>query len=101
GLDNMPEPLKGLVMKHYFGSGGRRPGELILPDPQQLKLYMAMARCDNEKAARLIGYHPRFDFTSGMEPTRRYLQWAYSDLQRSVTASLRASPAENVSAQAD
>jgi hypothetical protein len=88
-------------MKHYFGSGGRRPGELILPDPQQLKLYMAMARCDNEKAARLIGYHPRFDFTSGMEPTRRYLQWAYSDLQRSVTASLRASPAENDSTQAD
>lgn len=101
GLDNMPEPLKGLVMKHYFGSGGRRPGELLLPDPQQLKLYMAMAYCDNEKAARLIGYHPRFDFASGMEPTQAYLQWAYSDLQRSVAASLRASPAESVGAPAD
>jgi len=29
GLDNMPEPLKGLVMKHYFGSGGRRFGRAV------------------------------------------------------------------------
>lgn len=101
GLDNMPEPLKGFVMKHYFGSGGRRSGELILPDPQQLKLYMAMAHCDNEKAARLIGYHPRFDFASGMEPTRRYLRWAYSDLQRTVAAKLQAPKPESLGASAD
>jgi predicted dehydrogenase/nucleoside-diphosphate-sugar epimerase len=101
GLDNMPEPLKGLVMKHYFGAGGRKPGEVILPDPQQLKLYTAMARCDNEKAERLIGYHPRFDFESGMEPTRRYLQWAYSDLQRSVAAKMPVAEPETVRVEAD
>jgi nucleoside-diphosphate-sugar epimerase len=61
GLDSMPEPLKGLVMKHYFGSGGRKPG-------------------------RLLGYEPRWDFSSGMEPTRRYLEWAYGDLRRMVAA---------------
>lgn len=101
GLDNMPEPLKGLVMKHYFGAGGRRPGQIILPDPQQLKLYIAMARCDNEKATRLIGYHPRFDFASGMEPTRRYLQWAYSDLLRTVATKMPASQPESMGAAAD
>ncbi len=86
GLDAMPEPLKGLVMKHYFGSGGRRPGEIILPDPQGLNHYKSKAHCDNDKAQRLLGYHPRFDFAAGMEPTRRYLEWAYGDLRRMVSA---------------
>lgn len=85
GLDAMPEPLKGLVMKHYFGSGGRRRGEIILPDPQQLNLYKAQPYCDNEKAQRLLGYRPRYDFARGMEPTGRYLEWAYGDLQQTVT----------------
>ena len=101
GLDNMPEPLRGLIMKRYFGSGGRRLGEIILPDRQQLKLYKAMAHCDNKKAARLLGYNPRYDFASGMEPTRRYLVWAYSDLQRMIAAKMPASRPECLGAPAD
>ncbi|HJU33009.1 MAG TPA: NAD-dependent epimerase/dehydratase family protein [Hyphomicrobiaceae bacterium] len=85
GLDAMPEPLKGLVMKHYFGSGGRQPGDLILPDPQALNLFTAKPACSNEKARRLLGYRPRFDFASGMGPTGRYLEWAYGDLRRAVS----------------
>ncbi len=86
GLDALPEPFKGLVMKHYFGTGGRRPGEVTLPDPQQLNLYAAQAHCDNDKARRLIGYAPRYDFQAGMKPTRIYLDWAYSDTKRAVAA---------------
>jgi len=101
GLDNMPEPLKGLVMKHYFGSGGRRFGEVFLPDPQALNLYRAKAHCDNEKARRLIGYHPRFDFASGMGPTRRYLEWAYGDVPRAVATKTEPPKTEGTAAPAD
>lgn len=86
GLDALPPPLKAFVSKHYFGSGARRPGELILPDPQLLNLYAANAYVDNEKATRLLGYRPRYDFAAGMEPTRRYLEWAYGELSRTVAA---------------
>jgi predicted dehydrogenase/nucleoside-diphosphate-sugar epimerase len=86
GLDALPAPLKAFVSKHYFGSGARRPGELILPDPQLLKLYAANAYVDNEKAARLLGYRPRYDFAAGMEPTRLYLEWAYGELSKIVAA---------------
>jgi len=86
GLDALPAPLKAFVSKHYFGSGARRPGELILPDPQLLNLYAANAYVDNEKAARLLGYRPRYDFAAGMEPTRRYLEWAYGELSKTVAA---------------
>ena len=90
GLDALPEPLKGIVMKRYFGSGDRRPGETILPDPQKLGLYSAKVRVDNKKAQQLIGYQPRYDFAAGMEPTRRYLEWAYGDLSRTVAAKAKA-----------
>lgn len=101
GLDAMPEPLKGLVMKHYFGSGGRRAGEMFLPDPQQLNHYKTKAHCDNEKARRLLGYHPRFDFASGMEPTRRYLEWAYGDLLKPAAPKAEPPKAEGMAARAD
>jgi nucleoside-diphosphate-sugar epimerase len=101
GIDHMPEPLKSLVMKRNSGSGSRRPGEVILPDPQQLKLYLAKAYCDNAKAGRLLGYKPRYDFASGMEPTGIYLRWAYADLQRSVAAKKLSATPKGVSAPAD
>jgi nucleoside-diphosphate-sugar epimerase len=86
GLNAMPEPLKGLVMKHYFGSGARKPGGIVLPDPQQLRLYQSKAVCDNAKARRLIGYAPRYDLAAGSGPTRLYLEWAYGDVKRAVRA---------------
>jgi hypothetical protein len=89
-LDNLPEPLKGIVVKRYFGSGDRRPGETILPDPQKLNLYKAKAFVDNEKAQRLLGYQPRYDFAAGMEVTGRYLEWAYGDLSKMMA--LKAQP---------
>jgi hypothetical protein len=78
--------VKEFVTKRYFGAGTRRPGEIILPGSQLLQLYAAKGYCDNEKAKRLLGYHPRYDFASGMLPTRRYLEWAYGDLSRRIAA---------------
>jgi nucleoside-diphosphate-sugar epimerase len=101
GLDALPEPFKGLVMKHYFGSGGRKPGEVILPDPQALSLFTAKPSCSNEKARRLLGYSPRYDFESGMAPTRQYLEWAYGDLRRTVAAQAGPRKIEGVAAPAD
>ncbi len=101
GIDKLPEPLKGLMMKHSSSSGGRKPGEVIIPHPQQLKLYMAKAYSDNAKAERLLGYHPRYDFASGMEPTGLYLKWAYGDLQRSVAAKKPGVKPESVNARLD
>ena len=77
---------EGFRIKHYFGAGARQPGEHNLPDPQLLKLYAAKAYVDNKKAARLLGYSPRYDFAAGMEPTRRYLEWAYGELSKMVAA---------------
>ncbi|MCC7250780.1 NAD-dependent epimerase/dehydratase family protein [Hyphomicrobium sp.] len=90
GLDSLPEQLKGPVMKRYFTAGERRPGETILPDPQKLRLYSAKAQVDNEKAHRLLGYQPRYDFAAGMEPTGRYLEWAYGDLSGTIAAKAKA-----------
>ncbi len=81
GLDAMPKPLYDTVTRLYFGSGERELGKVYLPNPQQLRLYTAMASVDSHKARRLLGYRPRFDFESGMVATRAYLQWSYGGSQ--------------------
>jgi predicted dehydrogenase/nucleoside-diphosphate-sugar epimerase len=87
GLDAMPGPLRTIVMNYYFGSGGRRAGGSLLPSPQALALYTSKAVAGCEKARRMLGYRPRFDFQGGMVLTRRYLRWAFEDLQQSVSPS--------------
>jgi predicted dehydrogenase/nucleoside-diphosphate-sugar epimerase len=86
GLDSLPLTLRTLVMKHYFRSGERRIGELLLPDRQKLALYSARAYVDSNKARTLLGYDPLFDFRRGMALTRQYLIWAYGDTCRAVAA---------------
>ena len=89
GLDAMPTSMRDLVNKYYFGAGGRRAGEVTLPDPQALSLFSSKATVDNGKAKRLLGYAPRYDFKTGMAPTQRYLEWAYGDIRASVAAPAR------------
>jgi nucleoside-diphosphate-sugar epimerase/predicted dehydrogenase len=84
GLDAMPGSLKALVDKYYFGTGERRPGEVALPDPQLLRLYTSKAFTSSEKAKRLLGYRPKYDFQDGMVQTAAYLDWAYGDVKRSL-----------------
>jgi predicted dehydrogenase/nucleoside-diphosphate-sugar epimerase len=89
GLDAMPTALRDLVNKYYFGAGGRRPGELTLPDPQALALFTSKAVVDNGKARRLLDYEPRYDFKAGMKPTQCYLEWAFGDIRASVVRPAR------------
>ncbi len=63
--------------ENRFNPKSRPVGQLHVPDLKQLRFLAAKPAVDSGKARRLIGYHPRFDFQSGMAPTARYLQWAY------------------------
>ncbi|GJD80547.1 Inositol 2-dehydrogenase/D-chiro-inositol 3-dehydrogenase [Methylobacterium gregans] len=84
GLDALPKPLRALVDRYYFGSGGPVFGALIVPDPQKTALYTTRATAEIGKARRLLGYAPRFAFADGMRETTPYLVWAYADLVRAA-----------------
>ena len=71
-----------LLMNYYFGGGGRRIGQVFLPDSQALALYTSKAVAGCEKARAELGYSPSFDFQSGMTLTNAYLEWAYGDIRR-------------------
>ncbi|MBC9179319.1 NAD-dependent epimerase/dehydratase family protein [Pseudoroseomonas ludipueritiae] len=83
GLDALPKPAYDLVSRAYFGDGSRPTGMVHLPDPQLLRLYSAKASVDSEKARRILGYAPRFDFERGMAATALYLDWAFGAQRRS------------------
>jgi nucleoside-diphosphate-sugar epimerase/predicted dehydrogenase len=83
-LDSLPKPAYELVSRIYFGDGKRPTGMVHIPDPQLLRLYAGQATVASEKARRLLGYSPAFDFDRGMAATARYLQWAYGAMQESV-----------------
>jgi nucleoside-diphosphate-sugar epimerase len=52
------------------------PASLDLPSEQTLSLYRAHAFVRIDKARRILGYEPNFDFARGMEITSRYIRWA-------------------------
>ncbi|NNM74082.1 NAD-dependent epimerase/dehydratase family protein [Enterovirga aerilata] len=84
GLDALPKPARALVDKYYFGGGGKKIGQVHLPDPRTLALYAARPTTDSEKARSQLGYHPVRDFETGMAQTARYLNWAYADVRGEV-----------------
>jgi predicted dehydrogenase/nucleoside-diphosphate-sugar epimerase len=86
GLDGLPKKLRDVVSRYYFGSGERTFGHVFIPDPQTLSLYRSKATIDSDKARRLLGYQPRFEFATGMNLTRRYLDWAYGDVRTKANA---------------
>lgn len=77
GLDSLPKPAYELISGLYFGDGKRPTGMVHIPDPQLLRLYAGQATVTSDKARRLLGYAPSFDFDRGMAATASYLQWAY------------------------
>ena len=98
GLDSMPTAIRDLVDKYYFAQDGRRVGEVFLPDRQALALYAAKATVDSAKARRLLGYKPQYDFEGGMEPTKRYLTWAYGDIAAAVVRPSASPPSQTTDA---
>ena len=49
----------------------------VLPQKRRLDLYAAKCAVRIDKARRLLGYEPEFDFERGMGCTTRYVRWAY------------------------
>jgi len=66
---------KALKLYHFRRKGA--PREVFLPDEEQLALFSSRAEIRIDKARRLLGYEPAFDFDEGMRLTRAYVQWAY------------------------
>ena len=52
------------------------PPQWHLPSAQLLALYRARASASIEKARRVLGYEPKFDFDRGMGLTGRFAEWA-------------------------
>ena len=52
------------------------PWKMLIPDAQQLSMYLARPTVRIEKARRILGYRPAFDFASGMSLMCEYIAWA-------------------------
>jgi nucleoside-diphosphate-sugar epimerase len=52
------------------------PPPLHVPSAVELSMYRARARVRTEKASRLLGYKPAFNFARGMDITAKYVEWA-------------------------
>jgi nucleoside-diphosphate-sugar epimerase len=52
------------------------PAPLFVPEDQLLALYGARTTVKIDKARRLLGYEPTFDFERGMNLTAQYVKWA-------------------------
>jgi predicted dehydrogenase/nucleoside-diphosphate-sugar epimerase len=52
----------------------RMPLEAYYPDEQSLRLQAARAAVSIDKAKRVLGYQPRFDFREGMARTAEYIR---------------------------
>ena len=44
--------------------------------PQMIGFFRARTRVRIDKAKRLLGYRPAFDFETGMDLTERWARWA-------------------------
>lgn len=68
--------------RRQLGEGLRKkmskavPAPLYVPEDQMLALYGALATVKIDKARRLLGYNPAYDFKRGMDLTAQYVEWA-------------------------
>ena len=79
-LDAMPATLRKIALIHYLGADGHQAGGRLLPSNRLVEFYELKATAGCQKARRLLGYSPRFDFQTGMQLTAKYLAWAYGDI---------------------
>jgi nucleoside-diphosphate-sugar epimerase len=57
-------------------------GKVHRPQGATLALFRSRCHVRIDKAKRLLGYHPRFDLTSGMQRTSPYITGSYGRLAR-------------------
>ena len=59
---------------------------LYIPEGELLALYRSRCHVRIEKARRVLGYEPKFDFDQGMEETAKFIRWAYLGQSNTTTA---------------
>lgn len=78
----LPESWQQRIKGKIGGGGGpaRRSGQDDLPvhplSPQMIGFFQPRTRVRIDKAKRLLGYRPAFDFESGMALTEQWARWA-------------------------
>jgi nucleoside-diphosphate-sugar epimerase len=75
----LPELLTQPVLRLYLYEKPGLGREEFLPTEDEIRRYQSRGRVRIDKAAKLLGYRPRFSFAEGMDLTSRYLQWAFVD----------------------
>jgi len=80
----LPNQIRQSLKRRIMGMDGTHQpqspsaeNKLIHPlDPYMIRFYRMRTRVRIEKAKRMLGYQPAFDFKSGMELTERWARWA-------------------------
>ncbi len=79
------EQRKSLKSRIFSNGNGKRhrrqqiesqEKSLHIPDEALLAFYRSRTHVRIDKAKKILGYNPRFDFGRGMELTSQYIQWA-------------------------
>lgn len=61
----------------YIAYMKKAPKAVYIPDSEELTFLNSKAHVRIDKARRLLGYEPVFDFEHGMEMTGEYIKWAF------------------------
>jgi nucleoside-diphosphate-sugar epimerase len=78
----LPERIQQRIKVRLFRGGGRSvaPPAEELPvhplTPEMIDFFRAKTRVRIDKARRLLGYEPAYDFAAGMELTEQWARWA-------------------------
>jgi nucleoside-diphosphate-sugar epimerase len=78
----LPERWQTRIKARISGGGGRPPAppsrELPIHPltPQMVGFFQAKTRVRIDKAMRVLGYRPAFDFEAGMGITEEWARWA-------------------------
>ncbi len=72
------------MKRRLFKSNGAEKKDTFAPaekpiqpmEPLMLQFCVARNQVSIEKAQRILGYQPRFDFVAGMAETERWARWA-------------------------
>lgn len=78
----LPEKQRQSLKSRMLRNGSKRKrnkeaGKSVhVPDETLLALYRSRTRVRIDKAQKLLGYAPRFDFEQGMDLTTQFIHWA-------------------------
>ena len=92
GLRPLPPGVRQRVGDWLSCPTTRWRGHVHLPNPGQLYFLQSRATIGSDKARRILGYAPQFDFPTGMVPTSRFLEEIYlrsAERRRHVTLHAR------------